>query len=401
MHPRGDAVAIVLLAAGHLVVDLYQGSVPALLPLWRQAFHLPYAAAGSILLALQLSSSVVQPLFGMMGDRLQSRWVLPLAVALAGAGLAAAVLAQGLAGVMAGVVLGGLGIALYHPEGSRRAYERGGRLQATAQSGFALGGNVGMAMGPALVAAAGGVPATLATLLGGVGVVMATLLAAASRRLVPPQAASRVVPQARNDNGASPAAPIWGALALLGAVVVVRSWVHVGLQAMIPLYLTDQGMAAADVQRLLSVFLLAGAVGTVISGPLADVVGRKPIIVGSMALVAPMLYFMVRASLLWSLVWMVLTGCVVVSTFSVATVMAQEMLPGHVGVATGIILGLAVGTGGIGATLLGWVADHWGVSTALGLMPALALLGLALALRLPDDRRRSLPRQLPASVGRP
>lgn len=401
MHHRGDLVAIALLAVGHLVVDLYQGAVPALLPLWKQAFHLPYAAAGSVVLALQVSSSVVQPLFGMMGDRLRTRWLLPVAVAVSAAGMAAAVLAKGLAGVLAGIVVGGLGVALYHPEGSRRAHERAGRLRATAQSGFVLGGNVGMALGPAVVlATAEGGPGFLATVIGGIGMATAAVLAAASRRLFPGDG-PELSPAAPSPRPRSADAVRWGALALLGAVVVMRSWVHAGLQAMVPLYLTERGMAAADVQKLLSVFLLAGATGTAVGGPVADAVGRKPVIVGSMALAGPLVWLMARSSAPWSLLLFVLTGFVVVSTFSVATVMAQEMLPGHVGMATGVVLGLAVGTGGIGATLLGWVADRWGVASALGWLPVLPLVGLLLASRLPDDRRGTLARHLTASVGRP
>lgn len=153
MERRVDARPILLLSLGHLVADLYQGAIPALLPLWKQVFALPYAATGVMMLALQLSSSVVQPVFGVLGDRFRHRYLLPAAVLLAGAGVAGAVLADTYEGALAGIVLGGLGVALYHPEASRRAHEKSGELRATAMSWFSVGGNVGIGLGPLVVAA--------------------------------------------------------------------------------------------------------------------------------------------------------------------------------------------------------------------------------------------------------
>ncbi|HEY8485905.1 MAG TPA: MFS transporter [Limnochordales bacterium] len=414
MRVSGSVAAIGLLALGHLVVDLFQGTVPALLPVWKQRFHLPYAAAGSIVLALQVSSSIVQPLFGVLGDRWQSRWWLSLAVLVAGAGTAAAAAASSFAGVLAGVVIGGLGVALYHPEGARRAHQHGGSRKATAQSGFVLGGNVGMALGPALVALWSGLgTGWLVGYLLAVGLSAAAVLAARSRWLAGELAAGggpdrRAAAAAgeRGGPGHSCAPPPvqafqWRALAVLGLVVVLRSWVHHGLQALFPLHLVEQGMARGDVQTLLSLFLLAGALGTAVGGPAADAVGRKPVIVASMAFTAALLWGVARTASPWRLVLLVATGFTVVSTFSVATVMAQELLPGRVGTATGIIMGATVGMGGVGATLLGWAADRWGVLWVLQRMPLLPLAAVALALTLPATTAAPVRRPAAARAARP
>lgn len=399
MERRVDPRPILLLSLGHLVADLYQGAIPALLPLWKQAFALAYSATGVMMLALQLSSSVVQPVFGVFGDRFRHRYLLPAAALLAAAGVAGAVLARTYQGALVGIVLGGLGVALYHPEASRRAHEKSGELRATAMSWFSVGGNLGMGLGPLVVAAlsAWGT-GPLAAGLSAIGLAAALALAAGR-----PMFEDRPGPDERRfaggqrpgDAGEAPGASgvgpdRWGALALLAAVVVMRSWSHAGVQAFVPLLLTESGMPAARAQALLGVFLLAGAAGTLVGGPLADAVGRKPVLMASLALAAPLMWLVGHVS--FSLLPAVLAaaGFVVVSSFSVSVVLGQELLPNRVGTASGIILGTAVGSGGVGVTLIGWLADLLGLRVALAALAMLPAVGAVLALGLPDQTRLAM-----------
>jgi len=393
---RLDPRPILLLSLGHLVADLYQGAVPALLPLWKQAFALPYAATGAIMLALQVCSSVVQPLFGLLDDRARQRYWLPTAAALAGLGMAVAVLAPSYSLVLAGVVVGGLGVALYHPEASRRAHDHAGARRATAMSWFSVGGNLGIGLGPLVVAAllTHGVTA-LASGMAAIGLAAAWLLRAQGPRLLargPHDAGSPASPSAqaardRRDTGAGPGVDRWGALWLLSSVVVVRSWVHAGAQSFVPLLLTERGLPTPQVQTLLAVFLLAGAAGTLVGGPLADLVGRKPVMAGAMVLSVPLVWLIGRVDAAALPLVLAAAGFTLVSTFSVSVVLAQELLPSRVGTASGIVLGASVGTGGIGVALLGWLADARGLPAAMQAMGWLPLVGLALTLGLPSERR--------------
>ncbi|MEW6047046.1 MAG: MFS transporter, partial [Bacillota bacterium] len=350
IHPR----PILLLSFGHLVADFYQGAVPALLPLWKQAFGLQYAATGAMMLALQVSSSVVQPIFGVLGDRFRNRYLLPLAVLLAGTGIAGAVLAGSYGAAIAGITLGGLGVALYHPEASRRAHEKSGALRATAMSWFSVGGNVGLGLGPLVVAGLMGWGArALALGLAGIAWVAALALVAGRSMFIWSGPESSATGGGQGDRRAEAGmetrvprrADRWGALLLLATIVVMRSWTHAGVQAFVPLRLTDSGVSVARAQALLALFLLAGAAGTLVGGPMADVVGRKPVIVASMALAAPLMWLVGHVSSAWVPAALAALGFVLVSTFSVSVVLAQELLPGRVGTASGIVLGASVGTG--------------------------------------------------------
>lgn len=396
---RPGVGAIALLSLGHLVVDLYQSVVPALLPVWKQAFGLPYAAAGGVVLAMQVASSVVQPVFGVVGDRFADRHLLPGAILMAAAGMAAAAIAPSYGLAVACVLVGGLGVALYHPEGSRRAHEHSGPLRATSMSWFSVGGNLGMGLGPLVVAglSAWGSHA-LAAGLAGIGAAAAASMWA-GRRVVAGIPERRERPgwpgQAlRGESDAPrpgadpspPAADRWGGLWLLAAVVHLRSSTHAAVQAFVPLLLTAGGMDVARAQAVLGLFLLAGAAGTLVAGPAADLFGRRPVIVGSMVLSAPLVWLVGHAPPQWVPLGLAVLGFVLASTFSVTIVLAQELLPNHVSTASGIILGVTVGTGGIGAVLLGWLADAVGIGATLSGLVALPLLGAMLASRLPQDR---------------
>ncbi|WP_287190526.1 MFS transporter [Syntrophothermus sp.] len=168
-------------------------------------------------------------------------------------------------------------------------------------------------------------------------------------------------------------------------VITLRSWTHFGIITFLPQYYTrclhHSHTYAADI---VSLFLLAGAVGTLVGGPLADRWGLKTIIMLSMGLLMPMLYLFPRLTDLWLILTVAVTGFIIVSTFAVTVVLGQELLPRNVGLASGLTLGFGVGMGGVGTTLLGWVADHWGLTTMFHVMPLLPAAAFLLALLLPN-----------------
>lgn len=366
-----------------MVVDIYQGAVLALLPFLRTALLLSYAGTGAIILVSNLTSSVIQPLFGYFADRLSRRWLLPVSVFIAGFGTALMGVAPNYAVLQLFVVVSGLGVAAYHPEGFRVASEVSGDRKATGLSFFSIGGNAGFALGPPITTAlvAGfGLPGSLGLLLP--ALVVSGLLAgapplsapAASRRAAAPLLGARET--------------MWGAMGLLIVVVVLRSWTQFGFTTFIPFFYIDHlGADPRLVGPLLFVFLGAGAVGTLVGGPIADRWGPRRFLVSVFSLAAPLGVGFLFARGLWSFVLLGALGFVLVSTFSVSVVLAQAYLPRHPGMAAGLNAGFAIGAGGMGVALLGWVADHWGLLVALGVTAAMPFLGFAATLFLPEPRR--------------
>jgi FSR family fosmidomycin resistance protein-like MFS transporter len=381
---RPNTRVLGLLALGHLVVDMNQGAIPPLLPFLRTAFGLSYAASGVVLLVASVTSSVVQPVFGYLADRAPRRWLLPWAVFLSTTGVALAGLVSLYWGLLALIVVSGLGIAAYHPEGYRTANQMAGDRKATGLSLFSIGGNVGIALGPVAVTflvPRFGLAGTLGLL--GPGVLVATLIAMVLPALVVAPAHA-----ARSHAARQGGRDMRGAMALLIGVVTVRAWTQYGLVTFVPfLYVDLLGKDPRTVGPLLFLFLGAGAVGTLVGGPLADRWGPRRYIVGSFLLSSPLIALFVWRPGEWvSMAILTAAGFVLVSSFSVTVALGQSYLPRHLGMAAGLIVGLAIGTGGLGVTLLGWVADHWGLQTTLHLVAILPVVGFAAALCLPEPR---------------
>jgi FSR family fosmidomycin resistance protein-like MFS transporter len=378
---------IALLALGHLVIDVNQGSLPAVLPFLRKAHALSYAETAMIVLAANVTSSIIQPLFGYLSDRIARRWILPLSVVVSGLGIGLTGLAPGYASILALVVVMGLGVAAYHPEGYKTATSVAGDRKATALSWFSLGGNVGIALGPPLltflVTSALGLSATLGLLAPTalVGLLLVAALPMLSREATAPRPAARA--QARGRN--MPAA-----MALLIVVVSVRAWSSLGFTTFVPFYYLDTlGADPRLVGPLLFVFLGAGALGTVIAGPLADRWGPRPFMQWVFLAAIPFgaLFLLTRGPL--AFVALGLFGGVLTSSFSVSVVLGQAYLPRNAGMASGLIVGFAIGMGGLGVTGLGWVADHWGVPAALWIGALLPLAGFVATRFLPAPRDRA------------
>jgi len=381
-----DRIALGLLAAGHFSVDVSQGAVPAMLPFFIRERHLSYAAAAGLVLAQTVSSSVLQPLFGQLTDRRPAPWLLPAGVAVAGAGIGAAALMPTYQLIWLAIAVSGIGVAAYHPEGARYAsYASGGR-RSTGMSVFSVGGNAGFAAAPVIAT-----PLLLllglrgAWTVGLVPVAVALALAVAIGRID----AHRTVPAAGTEGGGRAGADQWGAFARLTGVLLSRSVLFYGLNTFIPLYwIGVLGQPAGAGGAALATMLVAGAIGTLVGGRLADRFSRRRVILVAVALTAPLLALLVAVPgpLPAALVLVPLALCMYVPS-SVLVVLGQEYLPGRVGTASGVTLGLSVSVGGVVTPALGAVADHAGLRTAMALMIVVPVVAAALAFTLP---RRSV-----------
>jgi MFS transporter, FSR family, fosmidomycin resistance protein len=384
VRERPNTRVLALLAVGHLVVDMNQGALAPLLPFLKTAFGLSYAASAAILLVANMTSSLVQPVFGYLADRATRRWLLPWAVLLAASGVSLAGLVPSYWALLGVVVVSGLGVAAYHPEGYRTANQVAGDRKATGLSLFSIGGNIGIALGPPAITflvPRFGLPGTLGLLAPG-------LLVAGLLATVLPVLITAPVPGTTARATRAGGRDMRGAMALLIGVVTVRSWTQLGLVTYVPfLYVELLGQDPRVVGMLLFLFLGAGAVGTLAGGPIADRWGSRRYIVASLLLSTPLIaLFLWRPGGWIAAMALGATGFVLVSSFSITVALGQAYLPRSLGMAAGLIVGLAIGTGGIGVTILGWVADHWGLYAALGVVAALPLAGLVIALCLPEPR---------------
>jgi FSR family fosmidomycin resistance protein-like MFS transporter len=381
---KPDMRLLGLLAMGHMVIDINQGSLPAILPFLKDALSLSYAATGAIVLTANITSSLIQPLFGYFADRTARRWLLPLSVLFSSVGLAFTGLASSYAAVLALVVIMGFGVAAYHPEGYRTATAVAGERKATGVSIFSTGGNIGIALGPPLLTAL----LTGFGLAGSLGMLVPGLLVALLLTAVLPLLAAPPPAVARARATAAGAQTMGGAMSLLILVVAIRSWTQLGFTTFMPFYWKD--VLHGDprlVGTLLAVFLGAGALGTLAAGPVADRVGVRRYVVSVFLLATPIalgFLFVHGGPLVF--VMLALLGFVLVSTFTVSVVLGQAYLPKNPGMASGLIVGFAIGAGGLGASVLGWVADHWGLTAALGISAAMPIAGFVAALFLPDPK---------------
>jgi FSR family fosmidomycin resistance protein-like MFS transporter len=391
MRDELDRRAMTTLSGGHLAVDFASGSVPALLPFFTLKFDLSYTATAALMLAVLVSSSLVQPLFGLWSDRRGAMWLLPGGVAVAGIATGLAASAPTYPLVAALVFAAGIGIAAYHPEGAKFASYASGRKRASGMSYFNIGGNTGYALGPIVVT-----PLVLWLGLGGgtlamipVLVVAAVLVRAlpALRRIAPVAAARRA---AQGDDDVR-------AMSLLAAVIALRSVAWFGLLTFVPLWVVANGGTKGEGGRELALMLVSGAVGTLVLGPVADRIGLRRTLLVTQALLPFLIVAFVAVGGVVGTLALMLVGLCVVGTFGVTMVLSQLYLPRHVGVASGLSVGLAMGLGGIAAVVLGAVADAIDLETALYVGAAAPAIGCVVCLFLPPPVALPAPHAEPAA----
>ena len=369
-----------LLSSGHLATDFANGALPALLPFFKDRFSLSYTLVAVLMLSSHVSSSLLQPLFGLWSDRRGALWLLPAGVALAGSGIALGAAAPSYALVVLCVLVSGIGVAAFHPEGSKFAAYTSGGKRASGMSYFSIGGNVGYALGPIVAT-----PLVLwLGLRGGLLLALPSLAVAAAILAATPYL-RRFVPD-REAHRAAGGRDRHGAMALLLGVIAFRSVAWFGLVTFVPLWEVSLGHSKAEGNRLLALMLVAGGAGTLLMGPLADRFGRRPVLVASVVATSPLAFVYLVVGGIPGAIALAGVGACVVGTFGVTMVMSQEYLPRHVGMASGLAIGLSVGLGGVAAVVLGSVADAVDLRTALYISAAAPLAAVALALFLPSSR---------------
>lgn len=382
------------LSAGHLFTDLNQGAVAALLPFLTLERGISLAAAGALVFAATVSSSIVQPLFGIFSDRRPIPALMPLGVLLAGGGMALVGVAPTYPLILLCVVASGIGVAAFHPEAARFANYVSGSGRARGMSFFSVGGNAGFALGPALttpLVLVFGLPGTLFLAL------PAAVMAAVLFHELPRMLTFKPDAVGNEETEQEVAPEHWGPFVRMVAVVVVRSFVYFGLVAFVASYygqVLDVSPALGN--TALTLMLFGGAAGTLTMGPLADRFGRRTVLGASMLVLPPLIFLFTLAGPFVGMALLVLVGAATVGTFGITVVMGQEYLPGRIGFAAGITMGLSIGLGGVGAPLFGLVADSEGLSFTMLLIASLPFLGLLLALTLPRGSEAGL-RTAPAS----
>lgn len=363
---RRRAGPVTLLSLGHACVDVYQGSVAALVPFFVAERAYPYATAAGLVLAASLLSSVAQPLFGVLADRWSMPWLLPASTLAAGIGVALCGLTHQYGPTLAVVALSGLGVAAYHPEAARVA-RIAGRGSHTSMGWYGLGGNLGFATSPLLVAAVVATGGLAASPLLVLPALAGALLCAAALRSM-----RRSAPQGAGPARTSPGRDDWASFARLSGAVACRSVVFVGLGTFLALHVEERvggGGTAA-----LFVLYLGGAVGTVAGGGLATRFGRLRVIRWSYALAVPAVAGVVLVPGPALFLFVTATSIGLSMPFSLHITLGQDYLPRHPGTASGVTLGLAVSIGGLASPLVGALADATSLRTAL--VPLIALPGL-------------------------
>lgn len=374
-----DRSALILLAVSHMFNDVSQGAVPALLPFLVVDRGLSYTAASGVALAATVISSLIQPFLGYSSDRHPLPWLMPIGVVAGGLGIALAGTAPTYWLIVACVLLSGTGVAAFHPEASRFA-NYVSRQRAIGMSVFTVGGTVGFALGPIIVTPlvlTFGLPGTLWL------VVPTAFVTFWLVRELPRLVKFRPeVKRSRSKVSRGPAA--WSAFIRLATVIVLRTSVFFALMSFVPLYYVKvRGASIAEANNALTVMLVSAAVGGVVGGYFGDRFGLKAVLVGTLALIAPLLLAFMAVPGMMGLVCLGLIGASTIASSTVSVLLGQGYLRSHIGVASGVTLGFAIGLGGLAVPLLGVIADHYDLVTALYSVTAFPLLALAIAQTLP------------------
>ena len=382
---------ILILSLSHLFTDLTGTALPAMMPFLKNTLQLSYTAVGTVIMVSNMTSSIIQPLFGYLSDKMEMKWLLPVSIILTCIGFSFLGLAPSFVILLILVVINGLGIAVYHPEGTKIMHYFTGSRMATGMSFFQVGGNLGLALGPLFITyaiALADLSGTLFYLI--LGVPMLSILLLFLKELTLPVKSEKS--DLREKGGGS--TPIgenrgWGSMSLLVFAVSMRSWAHMGLITFVPFYyihvLKGDAITAG---RLVFVFLMGGVVGTLIGAAIADKIGHKHYFCLSMILSVPLLFLFLQVGGFWVFIILFLVGLLLISSFSVTIVMGQMILRNRLGMASGLTMGFVIGMGGVGAGLLGIVADSWGVMTVLKLIVYMPAIGLIPALMIPYHSKR-------------
>ncbi|MGV3346453.1 MFS transporter [Enterobacteriaceae bacterium LUAb1] len=376
------------ISLAHLLNDMIQSLILAIYPLLQHEFSLSFVQIGFITLTYQITASLLQPLVGYYTDKYPQPWSLPIGMSFTLSGLLLLAWAPNFSLILLAAALVGIGSSVFHPESSRVARMASGGRHGFAQSLFQVGGNFGSSLGPLLAAlmiapyGKGNVAwFTLAALLAII------VLLQISRWYQNQQRITKNRPAPSNTVSLSRSKIIF-AVSILLILIFSKYFYLTSLSSYYTFFLIHKfGLSVQNAQLHLFAFLFAVAAGTFTGGPLGDKIGRKYVIWGSILGVLPFTLLLPHANLAWTGILSVIIGFVLASAFSAILVYAQELMPGRIGMVSGLFFGFAFGMGGLGAAVLGYVADHAGIDVVYQICAWLPVLGI-LTLFLPGNRQK-------------
>ncbi len=388
---KGTAFKVLTaISASHLINDMLQSLILAIYPLLQKEFTLSFTQIGIITLTYQITASLLQPLIGHYTDKHPKPYSLPIGMGFTLAGLLLLAVAQTYGVILIAAALVGTGSSVFHPESSRVARMASGGRHGLAQSLFQVGGNFGSALGPLLAAiiiapyGKGNVAwFSLAALLGMVVLLQVSRWYNHQQQLAKKRGPAPVVVSHL------PKRTVVLSLGILLMLVFSKYFYLTSLSSYYTFYLIHKfGVSIQEAQFHLFAFLLAVAAGTILGGPIGDKIGRKYVIWVSILGVAPFTLLLPHANLFWTSALSIVIGVILASAFSAILVYAQELIPGKVGMVSGLFFGLAFGMGGLGAAVLGYVADKTSIELVYQICAFLPLLGILTAF-LPNIERKS------------
>ncbi|PLS06361.1 MFS transporter [Neobacillus cucumis] len=374
----------------HLLNDAIQAVIPAMFPILEKSMGLSFTQLGIIAFSLNMVSSVMQPVVGYFTDKKPMPFALPIGLTFTLFGIFGLGFAGNFALIVLSVLFIGLGSAVFHPEGSRVAYMAAGSRRGLAQSIYQVGGNSGQALAPVITALIlvplGQIGASWFTIVAAIAVILLIYIANwyQHRLLVSPQVKKKDLTKEKS-RGLSK--EVKNALALILLLIFARTWYTSGITNFYTFYaIKEYALSIKESQVFLFAFLVAGAIGTFFGGPLADRFGKKNIISFSMLATVPFSILIPHVPPALAFIFLIFTGFILMTSFSVTVVYAQELVPGKIGTMSGLTVGLAFGMGAIGSVGLGSLADWIGLQSMITWLGILPILGL-IAFLLPSDQK--------------
>lgn len=392
-HKMGNPVYPIMFAIGvcHLFNDTLQAVIPAMFPVLELELGLTFTQLGLISFALNIVASLLQPVVGYISDKKPMPYALPLGMMSSFVGMAGLALAPQYWMILVSVIFLGLGSAVFHPEGSRVSFMAAGSKRGLSQSIYQVGGNSGQALAP-LISAFILVPlgqkgAALFLVVAAVGIFLLSKISAWYKKQLEAEKLSKRKRTLLSSLPTLTKKQIGVALALLMVIIFARSFYVTNMTNFYIFHLMkNYGMTIKEGQVIIFIFLALGALGTLFGGPMADRMGRRNVIVLSMAVPIPLCLLLPYVPVWAIILLLILIGFFIMLSFSVTVVYAQELVPSKIGTMAGLTVGLAFGMGAIGAVMIGILMDYIGVYTTMIVVSTLPIIGLV-ALALPKDRK--------------
>lgn len=387
---KKSMLPVLALAIGHMVTDLQSGALPIVLPHLKELFCLSYSQLASIVLLQNIMSSVIQPAFGYLTDKKSLPTFLPICAAMAGAGFAFVGWVKSYEALLLAVVFISLASATYHPQASKTVNFLSNTTNKGRNMGiFSLGGNAGMAVGSIMMTLLLGLPGGLHNT---VYFVLPSIIVFALMHSCMPVYKEvnrlhleRQAKAEKNNSGKK--MPYFGVFLLL-FYIFMRSSIHAGISTYLPLFFMNfRDFEPVFASSLVSGFLLGGVGGTLAGAELNDKLGPRKIMLGSIILSIPAIgAITIVQSELWAMVAVVIAGFFIIGSFATTIVLAQSLMPNNVGMASGLTIGFSVGLGGFGVTILGVLADTFGLPFTMEIITWLPIAAAIVALKIPIPR---------------